>query len=37
MIVFVVLGVAGFVLQAMHNRSWEMKTYNRMTDTAATA
>jgi hypothetical protein len=37
LIVFGVLAIAGFVLQAMHNRSWEMRTYNRMTDTAATA
>ncbi len=30
LIVFVVLGVVGFVLQMMHNRSWEAQTYNRM-------
>ena len=30
LIVFVVLGIAGFVLQVMHNRSFEVKTYNRM-------
>lgn len=33
LIVFLVLGIAGFVLQAMHNRSWEVQTYNRMTTT----
>ncbi len=36
-IVFLVLGIVGFVLQYMHNRAWEVKTYNRMSDTAATA
>ncbi len=29
-IVFAVLGIAGFVLQIMHNRSFEAETYNRM-------
>ncbi len=33
MIVFLVLGIAGFVLQVMHNRSWEVTQYNRMTAT----
>ena len=37
LIVFVVLGVAGFVLQVMHNRSWEAQTYNRMSGTTASA
>jgi hypothetical protein len=37
LIVFLVLGIAGFVLQYMHNRSWELQTYNRMSDTAASA
>jgi len=37
LIVFLVLGIAGFVLQYMHNRSWEVQTYNRMSDTAASA
>src|SRR5512136_168394 len=36
-IVFVVLGIFGFVLQYMHNRNWEVKTYNRMSDTMAAA
>ncbi len=30
LIVFVVLGIVGFVLQVMHNRSWEAQMYNRM-------
>ena len=34
LIVFIVLAVAGFVLQYMHNRAWEVQTYNRM-NTAA--
>jgi len=25
------------VLQYMHNRSWEVQTYNRMSDTTASA
>jgi hypothetical protein len=33
LIVFLVLGVAGFVLQYMHNRAWEVQTYNRMSAT----
>ena len=33
LIVFLVLGIAGFVLQYMHNRSFELQTYNRMTAT----
>jgi hypothetical protein len=37
LIVFLVLGMAGFVLQYMHNRSWEIQTYNRMSDPLATA
>jgi Ni,Fe-hydrogenase I cytochrome b subunit len=37
LIVFVVLGLAGFVLQVMHNRSWEVQMYNRMSDTAVPA
>src|SRR5512139_1224229 len=37
LIVFVVLGIAGFVLQVMHNRSWEVQTYNRMSDVTAPA
>ena len=37
LIVFLVLGIAGFVLQYMHNRSWELQTYNRMSDTTASA
>ena len=32
LIVFLVLGIAGFVLQYMHNRSWEVQTYNRMSE-----
>ena len=32
LIVFVVLGIAGFVLQYLHNRSWEIQTYNRMSE-----
>ncbi len=35
LIVFLVLGIAGFVLQYMHNRAWEVQTYNRMGATAA--
>jgi hypothetical protein len=35
LIVFVVLGAAGFVLQYMHNRAWELQTYNRMSETPA--
>jgi len=34
LIVFLVLGIAGFVLQYMHNRAWEVQTYNRMSATA---
>jgi hypothetical protein len=34
LIVFIVLAVAGFVLQYMHNRAWELQTYNRMNTTA---
>ena len=37
LIVFLVLGIAGFVLQYLHNRSWEVQTYNRMSDTTALA
>jgi hypothetical protein len=37
LIVFLVVGIAGFVLQYMHNRSWELQTYNRMSDTTASA
>jgi len=37
LIVFVVLGIAGFVLQVMHNRSFEVNTYNRLSDTTASA
>ena len=37
LIVFLVLGIAGFVLQYMHNRNWEVQTYNRMSDTTASA
>jgi hypothetical protein len=37
LIVFIVLGIAGFVLQYMHNRSWETQTYNRMSEPAASA
>jgi hypothetical protein len=37
LIVFIVLGIAGFVLQYMHNRSWEVQTYNRMSEPAASA
>ena len=37
LIVFLVLGIAGFVLQYLHNRSWEVQTYNRMSDTTASA
>ncbi len=33
-IVFVILGIVGFVLQYMHNRAWEVQTYNRMSATA---
>jgi hypothetical protein len=29
-IVFLILGVAGFVLQGLHNRNWEMRTYKRL-------
>jgi Domain of unknown function (DUF4203) len=29
-IVFLILGVAGFVLQGVHNRNWEMRTYKRL-------
>jgi hypothetical protein len=28
--VFLLLGVAGFVLQGIHNRNWEMRTYKRL-------
>jgi hypothetical protein len=33
-IIFVILGVAGFVLQYMNNRAWELETYNRMSTAA---
>jgi hypothetical protein len=33
LIVFIVLAVAGFVLQYMHNRAWELQTYNRLSTT----
>jgi hypothetical protein len=32
LIVALVLGIAGFALQYMHNRSWELQTYNRMSE-----
>jgi len=32
LIVFIVLGVVGFAAQYVHNRSWEVKTYNRMSE-----
>jgi hypothetical protein len=32
LIVFIVLAVAGFVLQYMHNRAWELQTYNRLSE-----
>jgi Ni,Fe-hydrogenase I cytochrome b subunit len=32
LIVALVLGLAGFVLQYMHNRSFELQTYNRMSE-----
>jgi len=32
LIVFLVVGIAGFVLQYMHNRSFELQTYNRMSE-----
>ncbi len=35
LIVFAVLGILGFVLQIMHNRSYEAQTYNRMTGVTA--
>jgi hypothetical protein len=35
LIVFIVLGIAGFVLQVMHNRNWEIQTYDRLSDAAA--
>ena len=31
-IVFIVLGLVAFAAQFMHNRSWELKTYNRMSE-----
>jgi hypothetical protein len=31
-IVFIVLGIVAFAAQYMHNRSWEVKTYNRMSE-----
>jgi F0F1-type ATP synthase assembly protein I len=37
LIVFLVLGIAGFVLQYMHNRNCEVTTYNRMSDTTVSA
>ena len=36
LIVFIVLGVLGFAAQYMHNRSWEVHTYNRMSETPTT-
>jgi len=36
-IVFLILGVAGFVLQGLHNRNWEMRTYNRLSSATAPA
>jgi len=33
-IVFIVLAVVGFALQYLHNRAWEVQTYNRMSTTA---
>ena len=35
MIVFIILGIVAFVVQYMHNRSWEVQTYNRMSETTA--
>jgi len=32
LIVALVLGIVGFVLQYMHNRAWELQTYNRMSE-----
>ena len=32
-IVFLVLGIAGFVLQGLHNRAWEVQVYDRMATT----
>ncbi len=32
MIVFIILGIVAFVVQYMHNRSWEVQTYNRMSE-----
>ena len=33
MLVFIILGIVAFVVQYMHNRSWEVQTYNRMSET----
>jgi hypothetical protein len=33
MLVFIILGIVAFVVQYMHNRAWEVQTYNRMSDT----
>jgi len=33
MIVFIILGIVAFAVQYMHNRSWEVQTYNRMSET----
>jgi len=36
-IVFIVLGIVAFAAQYMNNRSWEVQSYNRMSDSMATA
>ena len=33
MLVFIILGIVAFAVQYMHNRSWEVQTYNRMSET----
>jgi hypothetical protein len=33
MLVFIILGIVAFVVQYMHNRAWEVQTYNRLSET----
>ena len=33
MLVFIILGIVAFAVQYMHNRAWEVQTYNRMSET----
>jgi hypothetical protein len=33
MLVFIILGIVAYVVQYMHNRAWEVQTYNRLSET----